>query len=304
MESRSGASPAAEAAPGGARLRYFDLPGLRMHAAEAGPADGPLVVLLHGFPEGYLSFRGQIGPLAAAGCRVVAPDQRGYNLTDKTGPYDLDTLAADVVHLLDACGAERAHVAGHDWGGAVAWWLAERHPERLMRFAALNAPHPNVGVRSIWRGNLRQLARSAYMFFLAAPGLAERALRRNDFALLRQSLRRSSTPGAFPEAVLDAYAQGWRRPGALTAMLGWYRAFLGAQLRRLGRLPRLRRIETPGLIIWGERDAALGVELAEQSAALLTRGRLERLPDATHWVQADRPGEVARRLREWFGEGS
>lgn len=279
---------------------FFDLPGVRLHAAAAGPATGPLVLLLHGFPEAWLTFRRQIEPLASAGYRVVAPDQRGYHLSGKRGPFDLETTTADALRLVEACGAARAHVAGHDWGAAVAWNLASRYPDTLLSLAILNVPHPAVAARAIARGNVRQMARSSYIGFFQLPWLPEWLLSRGRFALLRRALQASANPGSFTGADLEAYVQAWAQPGALSAMLGWYRAILRrgpAQRRVWTEIPK---IEVPTLMLWGERDQALGVELAEASARLLARGRLIRYPHATHWITHDLADEVTAQLLAHF----
>jgi epoxide hydrolase 4 len=281
--------------------RFFELPGLRMHAAVAGPEDGPLVVLLHGFPEDWYSWRHQIGPLAAAGYRVVAPDQRGYSLTDKTPPYDIRTLVGDIIHLIETNGRKHALVAGHDWGAAVAWTLASTHSELVSRLAILNVPHPSVMMRALLGGNLRQLWRSWYILYFQIPGLPERGFSRNDFALLAESVRSSALPHTFTTGDIAHYRQVWAQPGGLSAMIGWYRA-----LFRAARSPRkqltLPRIAVPTVIIWGERDKFLRTELALESTAWLDRGRLIRFPDATHWVHEDKPDEVTRLLLDHFGQ--
>jgi epoxide hydrolase 4 len=141
----------------GFKTVYFDLPGLRMHAPVAGPEDGPLVVLLHGFPEFWYGREHQIEPLAQAGFRVVVPDQRGYNLTDKTSPFDTRTLSNDIVNLIESCGREDAFVAGHDWGAAVAWTLAGLQPRCVKKLAILNVPHPTAMVQAFAEGNVKQL---------------------------------------------------------------------------------------------------------------------------------------------------
>lgn len=281
-------------------MRYFDLPGLCLHAAVAGPADGPLVILLHGFPEFYYSWRRQIPALAAAGFRVVAPDQRGYNLTGKTPPFDTDTLSQDIVHLMEACGRPRACVAGHDWGAAVAWALAGRFPHRVERLAILNVPHPAVMLRNIFGGNWRQLARSWYIYFFQIPGLPELMLTADRCRGLRAALADTAQPGTFTATDLEQYVAAWSQPGALPAMLGWYRAAARAALTRRPLAPA-RRLPMPALILWGEQDVALGVELAEQSLAYLENGRLRRFPEATHWVHQDCPGEVTGELLAHFG---
>lgn len=283
------------------QLTYFDLPGLRLHAAVAGPEDGPLVVLLHGFPEFWYSWRRQIPALACAGYRVVAPDQRGYNLTAKTPPYDTGTLSRDIVNVIAACGRERAFVAGHDWGAAVAWALAAAHPERVAKLAILNVPHPAVMTRNLFGGNWRQLRRSWYIFFFQIPGLPEQMLSANAYRGLRGTLKRTSRPGTYSGDDLDQYVTAWSQPGALSAMLGWYREAARATLRRRP-FARRGRITPPTVILWGEQDTALGVELAEQSLNYIEQGRLVRFPEATHWVHQEFPDEVNQHLLEHFGE--
>lgn len=284
------------------QLTFFNLPGLRMHAAVAGPESGPLVVLLHGFPEFWYSWRHQIPALAQAGFRVVALDQRGYNLTEKTPPFDTGTLSQDVVNLIRACGRERAHVAGHDWGAAVAWALAGAHPEHVEKLAILNVPHPSVMVKNLLGGNWRQLGRSWYIFFFQIPGLPEWALSSEMYRGLRGTLKRTSRPGTFSRDDLERYVAAWSQPGALNAMIGWYRTAAHATLKRRP-LARGQKITAPTLILWGEQDIALGVELAEQSLGYLEQGRLVRFPDATHWVHEEFPDDVSGCLLEHFGAG-
>lgn len=277
---------------------FYDLPGLRLHAAVAGPADGPGVIMLHGFPEGWLSFRRQIEPLAQAGFRVIAPDQRGYNLSGKRGPYDLDTVAADALRLMDACGLRQAHWVGHDWGAAVAWRLAQRYPQHVTTLSILNVPHPSLAARSVLRGNWRQAWRSTYVYFFQLPWLPEWLLRRAGYALMRRGLQRSANPGTFSDEDLNRYQQVWSAPGGLAAMLGWYRAFVRRPDLTLRDMPRPGSYRMPAQIIWGKQDVALEVGLAEQSARLLANGRLVVLPEATHWVQHDVPERVTSLLKE------
>ncbi|KAA2236862.1 alpha/beta fold hydrolase [Salinarimonas soli] len=257
--------------------------GITLHAVEAGPRDGPLVILLHGFPEFWWGWRRQIEPLAAAGLHVLAPDGRGYDLSDKprgVGAYDLDTLAADVIGLADALGRRKVALVGHDWGGLVAWWTASKHPHRVDRLVVLNAPHPAVAGSYI-RRHPSQLLRSSYVGFFQLPGLPEGLLRARNFALMRRALRRSSRPGTFSPDDLDRYAAAWAQPGALTGMLNWYRA--------LRHRPRLARptVEPPTLLIWGGRDRFLQKGLAEASLALCRQGRPLWLDGASHWVHIE-----------------
>lgn len=275
---------------------FFDLPGLRLHAAVAGPPGAPLVVLLHGFPEFWYEWRHQIGPLAAAGFRVIAPDQRGYNLSGKAGPYDLQTVAGDIARLITLAGYDSAHVVGHDWGGAAAWAVAGWHPDKVRRLLVINLPHPLAMSDAIRHLNLRQYLRSTYVAFFQLPGLPEWSLRRDQFALLKRGLLSSSLPGAYSDEDLERHAQAWSQPGALSAMLGWYRA-VGTSWRMVAASRALfSRIAAPTLILWGERDIALGVELAEASVPYLADGRLVRYPSHTHWLPAEASDEVTRQL--------
>lgn len=274
------------------RFSRVRLPELSLHVAEAGAPDGLPTILLHGFPEFWFGWRRQIGPLAQAGLRLIVPDQRGYGLSDKPegiAAYHLDRLADDVVALADAHGVNRFRLVGHDWGGLVAWWTASRHSDRVERLAILNAFHPAV-FGPYLRRHPGQWLRSAYAAFFQIPGLPEARLTADDGRVLRAALTRTSRPGAFAPADLDRYAEAWLRPGAMTAMLNWYRA-----LARLERRPS-PRVTCPTLILWGRRDHALQPGLAEASLALCDAGRIEWLPEATHWVQHDAPDAVNAAL--------
>ncbi|MEH3116253.1 MAG: alpha/beta fold hydrolase [Methylorubrum populi] len=279
--------------------RHVALGSLRLHLAEAGPSDGPPTLLLHGFPEFWFGWRHQIGPLAESGLRLLVPGQRGYGLSDRPKglpAYHLDRLAHDVIALADACGAKRVRLVGHDWGGLVAFWTASFHPERVERLAVLNAFHPGV-FGAYLRHHPGQALRSAYAGFFQLPLLPERLLTARGGHLLRELMRRSSASDTFGEADLDVYAREWLRPGAVTAMLDWYRA--------LARLPRARhppKVAAPTLILWGERDRALQPGLAQASLALCERSRLHRFPEATHWVQHDVPEAVNAALIAFLHE--
>jgi pimeloyl-ACP methyl ester carboxylesterase len=281
------------------RHRTVATNGVRLHVAEAGPEDGPLVILLHGFPEFWYAWKEQIGPLAGAGFRIAAPDQRGYAASDKprgVRAYDLDTLALDVVGLIDEAGRDRASVVCHDWGGAVGWWLGMKHPGRLEKLAVLNAPHPRVMRRALRRGGA-QRRRSWYMLFFQIPWLPERVLSAADFRLLARSLRSSSRAGTFSDEDLKIYKEAWSRPGAMTGMVSWYRALLRARPER----PPSPRVTVPTLLIWGARDHFLGRELAQPSIELCDRGRLAFIEEATHWLQHEEPDRVNALLADFLG---
>ena len=276
--------------------------GITLHAVAAGPADGPLVLLLHGFPEFWYGWRRQIPALAAAGFRVLAPDQRGYNLSDKPrdlAAYRLDELAADALGLIDAAGRERAFVVGHDWGAMVAWWLALVAPERVARLAILNVPHPHVARRHL-TSDPEQQKRSLYAAFFQLPWLPEAALRAGDWRAAEQAMRGSSRPGAFTDADMVEYRRAWARPGAMTTMLNWYRA----QLQRPMADWPAPRVVVPTTIIWGLKDFALRGVMAAESAAECDDAELIELPDNTHWVQHEAPELVNATLIARFKESS
>jgi len=287
--------------------RTVDLGAVRLHVVEAG--SGPLVVLLHGFPEYWYSWRHQIPALAEAGFRVVAPDMRGYNLSDKPRgleSYSGEALAGDVRALIHTLGEECARVVGHDWGAQVAWETAMRHPEVVERLAILNVPHPARFLEGL--RTLRQLRRSWYMFFFQLPAVPEAAFRRNDFAWPRKLFRKDPVrPDAFSEEDIERFVEAWSQPGAVRAMIDYYRAAfrspaaVSAVLGRGDGLPGLSPVEAPTLVIWGEQDTALGSELAEPDRRWVPNlVGVERLPDSSHWVQNDAPERVTELLVDFL----
>ena len=274
--------------------QFVSTNGITLHTVVAGPEKGPVVILLHGFPEFWYGWRKQIPALAAAGFRVWAPDQRGYNLSDKPrglSAYRMDELAADALGLIDATGQERVFLVGHDWGAMVAWSVALLAPERLRRLAILNVPHPAVMRRRL-RTDPQQMRRSLYAAFFQLPGLPEAAVGAFGYRALAHTLRESSRPGAFSDTDLDEYRRAWSRPGAMTSMLNWYRAALR---RPVDDWPG-PRVTVPTTIIWGMKDFALRAVMAEESAALCDRGELLRLEDNTHWVQHEAAAFVNETL--------
>ncbi len=285
----------------GASHGYAQAGMVRLHYVHAGPVDGPLVVLLHGFPEFFYGWRHQIPALAAAGFHVVAPDMRGYNLSDKPAgwrAYDIVALADDMAGLIAALGAGSADVVGHDWGAAVAYATATFHPDLVRRLVILNVPHFARFLEGL--RTFRQLRKSWYMFAFQIPRLPERLIARNGFSLGKRSLRAGAQEGTFTDQDLERYIDAWSRPGALTAMINYYRAALRRSPR--SALRRLRPILAPTLVIWGERDIYLGSELAEPDSRWVPDARVCRIPDATHWVQHDAAEEVNELLIEFLRE--
>jgi pimeloyl-ACP methyl ester carboxylesterase len=268
--------------------------GVRLHYVESG--EGPLVVLLHGFPEFWYSWRHQLPALRAAGYRAVAVDLRGYNLSDKprgVGSYILPTLARDIERVIRALGSVSASVVGHDWGALLAWELAMRHPQVVERLAILNLPHPErmkAGLRTA-----RQLRKSWYIGFYQLPVIPENYLRWGDFAFIRRALGAGS-PGSTSDDI-ERYVSAIARPGALKAGVNHYRALALLAMRGPSRsVP----IEVPVLVIWGDRDPYLGAELAEPDRRWVPNLRMERVPDAGHWLQIDRPDIVNPLLLDFL----
>ena len=273
--------------------------GVELHVARAG--EGPPAILLHGFPENWRSWQRQIPALVRAGFSVWAPDLRGYNLSDippGREAYRLEHLVADVAALVHASGASRAHIVGHDWGGIIAWSFAAAHPGLVDKLVILNAPHLDIYAEKARR--FPQMLRSWYVLFFQIPWLPEKLLAANRYGAIRRMFRREpARPNAFSREDIAHFVAAISKPGALTAGLDYYRANIG--LGKLRRAP-VKPIEAPTLVIWGERDPALGVELLEGLERVAPRVRVHRIPDASHWVQNEAPGEVNRVLIDFLME--
>jgi pimeloyl-ACP methyl ester carboxylesterase len=269
---------------------------ITLHYVEAG--EGPLVVLLHGFPEFWFGWRQQIAPLAAAGFRVVAPDTRGYNLSSRPAEvqdYAVDRLATDIRGLIEKLGSESALLVGHDWGGTIAWTMAMNHPDVVDRLAILNAAHP----RRLQQGlmNPNQLRKSWYFFFFALPGLPEDVVHARDWHFFRHFLQDANPP--YTPQELERYVEAWSQEGAATGMINYYRASVrGSQKEAKAAI---RPISAPTLVIWGQRDGYLGSDLAEpEHDDVPNLQGVERLPDASHWVHHDEAERVNELLIDFF----
>ncbi len=284
---------------GGCSVEYlsFNNGGIDLHAVAGGPEDGPVVVLLHGFPEFWYSWHRQIEPLAATGFRVIVPDQRGYNLSSKpvgVSSYAMPEVVSDVIAIADQLGQEKIFLAGHDWGAAVAWSAALLHPQRIAKLVVLNVPHPSV-MRKFLSTRPRQFLRSWYMFFFQLPWLPEALFSAFNYHIGARSLLRSSRPGTFSAEDLAQYRLAWSQPGALTAMINWYRALFRIRIKL-----RNKTVRVPTRILWGERDDFLLTEMAHESLRYCTTAELFTFANATHWLQHEEPARVSDLLIDFF----
>ena len=264
-------------------------------ARAEGPADGELVILLHGFPQTSFSWRNQLDALAAAGYHAVAPDQRGYSPGARpadVGEYRVERLVGDVLGIADDLDVERFHLVGHDWGGAVAWQVAGRHPERLRTLTSLSTPHPAAFRQSIQDGEQRD--KSSYMLFFRSPE-AEPFFLDNDAA----GLRALYTASALADEAVEEYVRVLTQPGAMTGALNWYRA------ADLGLVEGLGPITMPTMYVWSTYDPALGREAAEATAAHVEGPyRFEILEGVSHWIAEEAPDALNTLLVEHLGAAS
>ncbi len=283
----------------GARHRTERANGLEFHVAEMGAGDH-LALCLHGFPECWYSWRYQLPLLANLGFRTWAPDMRGYGGSSRppeVEAYSIEQLLGDVAALIDASGCKHTVLIGHDWGALVAWYFAMRRLRPLDALVIFNVPHPAVMERAIWG---KQLLRSWYVILFQLPWLPEWVLASADYWLIKASfLRTCRNPARFPEEVLNVYRDYAAIPGALTAMVNYYRALLrgGAQRQRALGYPT---IDVPTLMIWGEEDDALGKETTYGTERFVQDLQLRYLAGVSHWVQQEAPEEVNAILESWL----
>ncbi|NJC97525.1 MAG: alpha/beta hydrolase [Anaerolineales bacterium] len=277
---------------------YIETNGIKLHVVQAGPQSGVPVVLLHGFPEFWYGWRKQIPALVKEGCRVIVPDQRGYNLSDKprgVKAYRMQELVNDMAGLVDALGYEKVNLVGHDWGGIVAWILGNKYPERLHKLGIMNAPHPAVMRKNLLH-NLDQIRRSWYAILFQLPWIPEAGMRRDNWRGAERALRGSGKVHTFTSEDMVKYKEAWSQPGAMTAMINWYRAWV----RNPGLVPNDMRIKIPTLMMWGMKDFALSHRMARPSMDYVNEGNLMFFPEATHWVQHDAADEVNHYLADFI----
>jgi len=276
----------------GVTSEFINADGVKLHVAKAGK--GPAVVLLHGFPEFWYSWRYQIPALVEAGFSVFAPDQRGYNLSDKPAgrdAYHLVNLIDDVAHLVGQSGLKRIHLVAHDWGGIVAWGFAHRYPELLDKLIILNAPH--VAIHREKSKQPPQMFRSWYIGFFCLPRIPEWVLSAGNYAAIREMFTdKVARKNAFSPEDIEKYVEAISRPGALAAALNWYRS--GVLTSGGLKLAVEAHTDAPTLVIWGEKDPALDISLLDGLERYATNLTIHRIPDVSHWVQNEAPDEVNR----------
>lgn len=295
----------------GTRTERIATNGITLETAVAAPARAPdgrarLALLLHGFPELNYSWRFQIPVFTQAGYTVWAPNLRGYGGSDRPegiDAYRLDTLVEDVAGLIDAARgrgvADEVCLVAHDWGGVIAWYFMLAAARPVDRFIVMNLPHPTRMAQEL--RHWRQFRRSWYGLFFQLPWLPEKLLGANGAKAIGDAFYNMAVDKSrFPPEVLDVYRAAALRPGALTAMVNYYRAVLRRRtpLHALTQDPPV--IAAPTLMIWGEEDSALCVETTDNMDALMGDFTLRRLPGVSHWVQQEAPEAVNALLAAWL----
>lgn len=281
------------------RERFVETNGIKLHVMESGPADGPMILFLHGFPEFWYAWRKQVDYFAEKGYLVVVPDQRGYNLSDKPegiASYKIDELAKDIVGLIDAYGRKQTYLVGHDWGASVSWWVALKYPKRISKLVIMNVPHPKVMAKNLF-SNPRQMQRSWYIFYFQLPGVVEKFAAANDYDWPIQVLASTSRPGAFTASELEEYRKAFKQPEAFSAMVNWYRALIQTKSEQ----PLSFEVTMPMIFLWGVKDVALLHEMADESMAFCRQGKLIKFSEATHWIQHEEAEKVNPLLADFFG---
>lgn len=268
---------------------------IRLHCVTQG--EGELVLLLHGFPEFWYSWRHQI-PALGRHFKVVVPDLRGFNDSDKPASgYDLDTLGADVRGLIEVLGYKKAHIVGHDWGGAIAWHFAQQFPQYLDRLAILNAPHPQDFMQAM-AGSIDQFRRSWYVLAAQIPALPEWLVQQNLGSLIRNTFQSNAIrKGAFTTRDTEIYQAALEKPGVLKAVIHYYRTMLLPQIpwKPWERSPN--PIQAPTLVLWGEDDHLLTPQFTDGIQAQIDAPyKIHMIPECGHWVQQETPQTVNREL--------
>lgn len=282
------------------RERYIETNGVKLHVMESGPADGPMVLFLHGFPEFWYAWRKQIGYFAERGYLVVVPDQRGYNLSDKPkgiAPYKIDELAKDAIGLIDFYKRDKVFLVGHDWGAAVSWWVAIKYPERISRLVIMNVPHTLVFRKHLF-GTQKQMEKSWYIFYFQIPGAVEVFASANDFQWPLDLIVESARPNTFSKEELEKYREAFKQPDAFSSMVNWYRAALQTPSEQ----PADYRVKMPVLVLWGLQDIAQIPQSPDESMAFCDNGRLVKFDECSHWIQHEEAAAINPMIDEFLKE--
>jgi len=281
---------------------FVEANGLRFEVDTCGTGDR-LALCLHGFPEHSFSWRYQLPLLAELGYRAWAPNLRGYGRSSRPegmAAYSIETLLADVAALIDAAGCREVVLLAHDWGAVIAWYFAMRRMRPLAKLVICNVPHPAPAQRAMGKG-LAQLKKSWYIFFFQLPMLPEWLLGRDGARAIAQAFRGSAADrDRFPDEVLEVYRRNAAQPGALTAMINYYRALVRGGGVRRQREAGYPVIETPTLMVWGEDDVALTKETTYGTEEFVRNLTIRYLPRVSHWVQQEAPEAVNAMIRAFL----
>ncbi len=272
---------------------YLSSNRIKLHTAFFGPKNGKPVILLHGFPDAWFGWESQIQALASEGFRVIIPDQRGYNLSDKPkgkNNYRMNILVQDILCLADTLGLDKFYLAGHDFGAMVSWSIAMFSPDRLHNLVIANVPHPQV-MQKYLRSNFAQLRKSWYAFFFKIPKIPEWFIRRRNWRMLMSVMAKGLS-----EEERNRYREAWAQKNALTSMINWYRAMSF----RSSKSTSLVQINVPTLILWGKQDPHLSYEMAELSLDACENGQLITFEEASHWVHQDEPDRFNKLMIDHF----
>ena len=282
--------------------------GVTLAVQTGGPEDGEPIVLLHGFPESHRTWR-EVAPALARDFRVIAPDQRGFGASDKpegVEAYRTDRILEDLIALADALGLARFTLVGHDWGGAVAWLAALKHPDRLSRLVIVNAPHPLVFQKSLFE-DPAQRAASQYIDAFRNPAMEQGIAAMGLETFFAKSFGGHADVSKLSDAERQAYLDDWGRPGALTAMLNWYRASeivvpgVGEEARApLWTMAPFPAIEVPTLVLWAMRDTALLPVQLDGLDELVDELRIVTIPEAGHFVPWEQPKPIVAAIRDFM----
>lgn len=278
---------------------YVKTNGIKLHVVQAGPKDGPLVIMLHGFPEFWYGWRHQIDHLVNLGFRLMIPDQRGYNLSEKVqggiDNYIVNHMAADAIGLINAAGRDTAYVVGHDWGALVSWWTTLLHPEKVTKLAILEVPHPYIFDQAL-QDDPRQIRMSWYAWLFQMYWIPEHVMAINDWDVAVWSIKSSGKPTTFTAEDLEIYRNAYRQPEAMTCSMNYYRALI----QRPRPIPKDWRIHCPVQMFWGEKDQYLDERLVKPSLRMCDNAKIDYVSYATHWIQHDAAPDVNRILGEFL----